>query len=85
MECTMKYIVKDRIQINRDHYRSNTLNRGQRVTWFCDECNAVLSFQPGFDIKGDTWKCLRCGYINSISPSEVYKSQKSIESVNFQR
>ena len=37
------------------------------ITWYCDNCGAVLNNQPWFNDHKYTWKCKECGYKNSIS------------------
>lgn len=41
------------------------------IEWYCDNCNALLSTQKGFDDHKYTWKCRECGYKNSISWDNV--------------
>lgn len=37
------------------------------VFWFCDGCNNYLNIQPGFDRKGTSWVCTKCGFNNDIT------------------
>ena len=37
------------------------------VFWFCDECNAYLNNQEGFDRKQDKHICRKCGYENDTT------------------
>ena len=41
------------------------------VFWFCDGCNTYLNAQQGFDRKGTTWVCNRCGFNNDITFANV--------------
>ena len=37
------------------------------VFWFCDGCNDYLNAQPGFDRKGVSWVCTKCGFNNDTT------------------
>lgn len=39
--------------------------------WYCDECNAYLNEQSGFDADCGTWTCKECGYLNYIDENEI--------------
>lgn len=41
------------------------------VFWFCDKCGAFLNNQKRFNIKSDTNKCQKCGYINDTSKLNI--------------
>ena len=41
------------------------------VFWFCDGCNTYLNVQPGFDPKGATWFCSKCGFENDITFANI--------------
>lgn len=41
------------------------------VAWYCDDCDAYLTGQVGFDDHNHVWKCTQCGQDNDISPSNV--------------
>ena len=41
------------------------------VTWFCDECDAELNRQSGFDDIHKTWTCQNCGHINYIDDDNI--------------
>lgn len=45
------------------------------INWYCDHCNALLNFQPGFDDHHYVWKCKECGYKNSISADNIFRSE----------
>lgn len=42
------------------------------VDWYCDECDADLGEQPGFDDHNDTWACAICGHDNPISEDVIF-------------
>ena len=41
------------------------------VDWWCDECNAHMNIQSGFDDSHGTWNCTDCGYENSITSEDI--------------
>ena len=41
------------------------------VFWFCDECEAFLNVQDGFDVKNGEWKCSECGAVNDVSEGNI--------------
>ena len=43
------------------------------IDWFCDNCDAYLNSQTGFDPYDDEWTCTKCGYENDITKDNVYK------------
>jgi len=45
--------------------------RFPNIDWYCDNCNALLNNQKGFDDHKYIWKCTGCGYKNSISWSNI--------------
>ena len=43
------------------------------VFWFCDECDAFLNVQPGFDDRvSNQWKCKQCGCENDVSDENIF-------------
>lgn len=38
---------------------------------FCDECEALLNIQKGFEEAEEHFRCSKCGYINRITPDEI--------------
>ena len=44
---------------------------GTNIDWCCDNCDASLNSQIGFDARKGTWKCKKCGYINSTTEDDV--------------
>ncbi len=41
------------------------------IDWYCDNCDALLNAQKGFDDHKYIWKCKECGYKNSISNDNI--------------
>lgn len=41
------------------------------VTWFCDECDAQLDRQSGFNDSCGTWRCKNCGHVNYINEDNI--------------
>ena len=39
--------------------------------WYCDECDACLNDQDGFDYDCGSWKCTECGHYNEISDDNI--------------
>ena len=39
--------------------------------WYCDECNAYLNDQEGFNTYEGTWTCTECGYENYINEYNI--------------
>ena len=44
------------------------------IEWYCDECNAYLNRQKGFDDHKKIWKCTECGNKNKISKKNIVSS-----------
>lgn len=42
-----------------------------KYSWYCDECNAYLNSQSGFNADCGTWVCEECGYVNYIDEEEI--------------
>ena len=42
-----------------------------KIEWHCDNCDALLNDQDGFDADCGTWKCEECGHENLIDESEI--------------
>ena len=45
--------------------------------WYCDNCEAFLNVQKGFDDHLDTWTCTECGHENPITDSETYETPEA--------
>ncbi len=41
------------------------------IDWYCDNCNAYLNIQTGFNANCGSWECEECGYENLIDESEI--------------
>ena len=41
------------------------------IDWWCDDCNASLNQQPGFNDRAGTWKCTECSCVNEISSDAI--------------
>lgn len=41
------------------------------VDWYCDNCNAHLNDQAGFDDAQDLWTCTECNSDNDITASNL--------------
>ena len=50
--------------------------------WFCDECDAYLNDQPGFDASSGSWTCTECGNLNYIDESEIISEEEYDEYQN---
>ena len=51
------------------------------VDWFCDNCDAYLNNQRGFDDRKYIWKCRNCGYKNSISAANIRHEDPVIHNI----
>ena len=34
--------------------------------WYCDECDAHLNKQAGFNVYSGSWTCNECGYVTGV-------------------
>lgn len=41
------------------------------VDWYCDDCNAYMNTQVGFESVGSSWVCTNCGCINDTTASNL--------------
>lgn len=41
------------------------------IDWYCDECDAYLNSQSGFNPYDDRWICTECGHDNDITKNNV--------------
>lgn len=46
--------------------------RFPEVDWYCDECDAHLNDQSGFDDESSSWHCAECGHKNRIAADEIF-------------
>lgn len=42
------------------------------IDWYCDDCDAYLNDQPGFDDHCGVWICTECGCENEISEDQIF-------------
>ena len=49
------------------------------ITWYCDGCNSILNEQDGFNTDNETWTCTECGFINDVTPNNVYDSEEDYQ------
>ena len=52
-------------------YQISPLKKFFEVFWFCDDCEAFLNIQPGFNTKAKKWKCSECGCLCDVSRSNI--------------
>ena len=45
--------------------------RSLGIDWYCDECDAYLNSQSGFNPYDDSWTCTECGYENSLTKDDL--------------
>ena len=39
--------------------------------WYCDNCDAHLNNQLGFNAYTGFWTCEKCGYVNDVSEKNI--------------
>ena len=39
--------------------------------WYCDNCDAHLNYQEGFDASSGEWECSNCGWLNDVSEANI--------------
>lgn len=49
------------------------------VTWYCDNCNAIMNNQEGFTTRHGYWECTACGTANDVSDDNVYRSEREYD------
>ena len=47
--------------------------------WHCDGCNAILNEQDGFYTDSGTWICAECGFVNDVTPDNIYESEEDYQ------
>lgn len=52
-------------------YTITSRDKNSGVFWFCDDCEAYLNVQPGFDTKSGRWVCTECGYENDVTSDNI--------------
>lgn len=53
------------------------------VDWYCDQCDASLNEQRGFDDQRDAWRCKNCGHTNSISADQILSEEAVARALDF--
>lgn len=43
--------------------------------WYCDNCDAHLNNQSGFNTYSDSWECTECGYLNDVSEDNILSGE----------
>lgn len=46
-------------------------NYADGIDWYCDECNAYLNDQSGFNTSSGRWTCSECGYNNDVTENNI--------------
>lgn len=54
------------------------------IEWFCDECDAELNRQSGFNTDSGLWTCTKCGCVNSVTPNDILYGKKAEIARNLQ-
>src|SRR4051812_1354488 len=54
------------------------------VDWYCDECDAHLNYQSGFDDDRSAWACAECGHENRITADEIFDPPTSSSRTSIQ-
>lgn len=72
------------------YYGDDLDKRFPGIEWYCDECDAYLNEQEGFDDYLPYWECRECGYFNRLEIDEIYeysgdfdKGRRLIDPVKF--
>lgn len=60
-------VLGDQVEHDSNTNLLNTLG----IDWYCDDCNAHLNDQIGFDQYADCWTCTGCGFQNNITKDNV--------------
>lgn len=68
-------------------YTITNRDKNSGVFWFCDDCEAYLNVQPGFDTESGVWVCTECGYENDVTSNNVILGDERLGSVraNFKK
>lgn len=60
-------VESSQVEYDKENDKVNVLG----IDWYCDECDAYLNSQSGFDPYDDSWTCSKCGYENSLTKDDV--------------
>ena len=52
-------------------YQISPLKKFFGVFWFCDDCEAFLNVQIGFNTKKKRWSCTECGCVCDVSRGNI--------------
>ena len=52
-------------------YRISARELDSSVLWFCDDCDAYLNIQPGFNTAAGRWQCAVCGADNDVTEDNI--------------
>ena len=44
--------------------------------WYCDNCDAHLNNQPGFNTSSGSWECLECGWDNDVTEENILSGEE---------
>lgn len=44
--------------------------------WYCDNCDAHLNKQTGFNTYSGSWTCEECGYNNDVSDDNILSGEE---------
>ena len=39
--------------------------------WYCDDCDAHLNNQAGFNTLSGSWTCTKCGWVNDVTENNI--------------
>lgn len=46
------------------------------LLWYCDNCDAHLNKQSGFNAKEEFWVCDECGFVNDVTEDNVFTEEE---------
>ena len=76
-ECQYCHTLIDNSGEDTSSFDPETAFEGARFPgwyWYCDNCEAFLNIQNGFDDHFDSWVCTECGFENPISEAATYET-----------
>ena len=44
--------------------------------WYCDNCDAHLNNQSGFNVLWGSWTCTECGWHNDVTENNILSSEE---------
>jgi hypothetical protein len=39
--------------------------------WHCDNCETLMSSQPGLSVASGVWTCTECGFVNNVTTDNI--------------